>query len=137
MSLTLTPRNRSIGSFQMGSWSWGYLLEMAGPVIPGFVTSRGRWYLLEGDPRWKDLDYPAVLGDSGRHFYIRADEAKHLARVARNWADIQTHLDESHRAKVFGQDEYARPFPEKVRDDWAVLFHDFSDWAERSRGFSK
>jgi hypothetical protein len=51
------------------------------------------------DRRFKDPTYPEILGDSGRSFYVTADEARQLARVARNWALIQTHLPEEHRGR--------------------------------------
>lgn len=136
--MRLTPRNRAIGEFTFGSWSWSYLLDLAGPVFPGFWSKGARWYMVMGDPRFKDGDYPEVLGDSGRHFYVRADEARHLARVARSWAIIQAQLpDENKLDGLSGKPDWQRPFPEKVRADWPPLFLAFADWAERSRGFSK
>lgn len=90
MSVTFTPRNRAIGTFSMGTGAWGYLLGLAGPVIPGFWQESGpRWYRLHVDRRFKNPAYPEVLGDSGEHFYVKAEEARQLARVARNWATIQ------------------------------------------------
>ena len=134
MSLALTPRYRPLGEFVFGSWSWSYLLGLAGPIWP-CMTGRGLWYRLLGvDRRFKDLDYPEVLGDSGRSFYVTAEEARQLARVARNWALIQKSLPEEHRYKV-GMQDWQRPFPEKVRDDWPPLFLAFADWAEKSHGF--
>lgn len=130
MSIDLTPRRRALGDFTMGTWSWGYLLELAGPVIPGFWNSRGRWYMVTGD-RFHG-HYPDVLGDSGRSFYVRAAEARQLANVARNWAEIQGLLPESARIEP-GKDKW----PEKVRDDWPPMFLAFADWAEKSGGFTK
>lgn len=135
MSLTLTPRYRPLGDFRFGSWSWGFLLEVAGPIWP-MLSQSGYWYRLLGvDRRFKNPAYPEVLGDSGEHFYVTADEARHLARVARNWALVQQALPEENR----GSDRLLepRPFPWKVRDDWPPLFLEFADWAEKSHGFSK
>ena len=139
MSIVFTPRHRPLGPFRMGTASWAYLLGVAGPVIPGFWQQSGpRWYRIHVDPRFKDTAYPEVLGDSGRHFYVKAPEARQLANVARNWATIQQVLPEEHNMDArLGTPEYMRPFPERVRDDWPPLFLAFADWAERSRGFSK
>ena len=131
MSLILTPRRRVIGEFRMGTGAWGYLLQLAGPVIPGFWNDGVRWYMLSGD-RFRS-SYPAVLGDSGERFYVRAAEARQLANVARNWSEIQGFLPDSHKIVFTGEQKW----PEKVRDDWPPLFLAFAKWAERSGGFSK
>jgi hypothetical protein len=138
VSLVLVPRRRSIGNFAIGSWSWSYLLDMAGPVVPGFMSHHGHWYrVVSFDRRWKDPTYPELLGDSGRSFYVRASEARHLAAVARNWAAIQETLPEENRHNDLSKPDYLQPFPQKVRDDWPPLFRAFADWAERSGGFTK
>ena len=139
MSVLFRPRFRPLGTFAMGTASWGYLLGLAGPVIPGFFQERGpRWYRIHVDPRFKDPSYPEVLGDSGRRFYVKAGEARQLANVARNWAHIQQVLPPEHDLEAsLSVPAYMRPFPERVRDDWPPLFLAFADWAERSRGFTK
>lgn len=135
--MRLIPRNRKIGEFQIGSWSWGHLLEIAGPVIPGFWAKGPRWYMAaHRDRRFKDDHYPEVLGDSGRRFYVRAKEAKHLATIARNYALIQQGLGPEH-GDWSNKPDWQRPFPLKIRDDWPPLFLAFADWAEQSRGFTK
>jgi len=137
MAVYLTPRNRPLGQFRIGSWSWGYLLDLAGPVIPGLWTSGGRWWRTSGvNPRFKNPAYPEVLGDSGQRFSVKASEARQLANVARNWARIQQTLPEANRLDA-GRPYWDRPFPEKVRDDWPPLFLAFADWAEQSAGFTK
>jgi hypothetical protein len=136
--MTLIPRIRARGEFKFGSWSWSYLLDIAGPVLGPMWHQGSRWYRVDGvDPRYKNPDYPESLGDSGQSFYVRAAEARQLANVARNWAIIQRSLGPEYRTRDDNDRvRVPEPWPLKVRDDWPPLFEAFADWAERSGGFT-
>ena len=143
MSIWLHPRNKALERFDIGTGCWGYLLEHAGLVWP-LMFNGARWWAVSGtDPRMPtveagDVFYPDILGDSGRQFRVTADEARILARTARNMVTIQEMLPESHaKANDSHLPDYQRVWPVKVRDDWPPVWAAFAEWAEKSRGFTK
>lgn len=151
MSIVLVPRHREVGEFRMGSAEWSYLIGQAGYMFP-LVLNGARWFLVtKVDSRfdeWANEEgrtstYPDILGDSGRTFRVTAEEARWLARVARNWALMQQQLSDEHDLQNIRRLEdqkvpsYSLPFPERVRTDWIEHALEFAAWASRSRGFAK
>ena len=137
MSIWLHPRNKALDRFTIGTACWGYILDHAGLIWP-FQTEKARWFVTSGiDPRFEaDGDgslYPNILGDSGRRFRVMADEAHHLARVARNMVAIQAVLNTGNVQTP----DFREPWPMKVRDDWPPIWAAFAEWADQSRGFVK
>lgn len=137
MGIRLHARNPELDPFPIGAACWGYILEHAGLLWP-LMFNEARWFAVSGaDPRLPREDgvtfYPDILGDSGCPFRITADEARHLARVARNMVEIQRLLPDG----GYRQAGWPEPWPRKVRDDWPPIWEAFADWASQSHGFTK
>lgn len=140
--------------FHFGAFSWGPLLEACGYLFP-CLSRGGQWYCLWGaDPRMPEGDtYPRLLSNDG--FVVTADEAKIMARMARNFVAIQRSLPEDHRGSgtsstqmMFKREDIEqilmkamsgitddRPWPVKIRDDFTEKYERFAVWAEKSGGF--
>lgn len=155
MSYDLTP-NAAIGDFRLGAFSFPILLEACGYLWP-CIHNGGQWYCAFGaDPRMPEgATYPSVLSNDG--FQVTAEEARIMARVARNFVAIQRTLPEPspeelasagyrqkmsfkredveallQRAMAGGQEHW----PLKIRADFTDKFEQFADWADRSEGFA-
>lgn len=152
MSYDLAPRNREADYFHFGAFSWPVLLEACGYLFP-VIHHGGRYYMAYGiDPR-EDGTYPGILANDG--FRVTAEEARIMARMARNFVAIQRTLPEENQEQsvvnrpegvnreqlmalltrtVSGTD--AQPWPRKIRTDFVDRFEQFAAWAEKSGGFS-
>jgi len=153
MGYDLTPRKKGVEPFHFGAFSFPVLLEACGYLWP-CIHNAGRWYCAFGiDPRMpQGDDYPALLSNVG--FPVTAEEARMLARVARNIVAIQRlvpddHATEDMRSKASFRKEDVEalliramgggspdPWPVKMRTDFVDLFEKFAPWAERSGGFT-
>lgn len=136
----LRPRNKENDAFYMGWGSWQWLLDHAGLMWP-LVFEGPKWYMVTGIiSRMPDGDtYPRPLDGS---FKVYAGEARHLARVARNLAEMNKTLSPQQGLKfrdfqiIDGKTYYGtEPMFECFREDWNDLYLRFADWAERSGGF--
>jgi hypothetical protein len=149
----LSPKNTKLEAFHFGAFSWGPLLEACGYLFP-CIQDGGRWYCVWGtDPRMPEGDtYPTLLSNDG--FTVTAEEAKIMARIARNVVAVQRSLPEENRGHgtTATQMEFRRedvqellmramsgaapgPWPVKIRDDFTEKYEQFADWAEQSGGF--
>src|SRR6185503_2298578 len=126
----LVPRRRGAGDFYLGAFAWPFLIERAfGTLYP--VTYQGpRWICAFGaDPRMPQGDgYPRLISNDG--FRVSADEARQMARCARNLCAIQRAVAAAAAADP-SEDWKGVLF----RSDWVVKFEQFADWAEGSGGF--
>jgi hypothetical protein len=154
MGYDLQPKNEDAGDFHFGAFSWCPLIEACGYLWP-LTSSAGRWYCVWGaDPRMPEGDkYPRVLSNDG--FEVTAEEAKIMARIARNFVAVQRSLPEANQDKsLMGKKEIRKPdveaaliaamhgrpaneeWPVKIRTDFVDRYERFADWAEKSGGFA-
>ena len=151
MSYDLRAANTDIDDFTLGAFSFPVLLEACGYLFP-CIHNGGRWYCVFGaDPRMpKGCKYPALLSNDG--FKVTADEAKIMARIARNLVEVQRSLPDDNatndmRSKsTFTKDDLhilmnamhgngPEPWPVKIRTDFTDKFQAFAEWADLSGGF--
>ncbi len=152
MGYDLTAKNPDVDEFHFGAFSWPVLLEACGCLWPS-LHSGGQWYcVFEAEPRFEGCSYPPPLANDG--FEVTAEEARIMARMARNFVAIQRTLPDDHiSGGLTGKPEFRREdveailkkamtgrsldekWPVKVRADFTDRFEKFADWAERSGGF--
>jgi hypothetical protein len=150
MGHDLYPNNEALPHFPMGL-AWSFLLEQCGAYFT-CVSHGARWYSLwdermsthhhatdddtEGRKDVVDTTYPAIICNCG--FEVTEEEAKVMARIARNYAAIQRtlpELTEEERDQPITTPDYLRPFPQSIRRDWVEMYEQFAEWAEQSQGF--
>jgi hypothetical protein len=155
MSYDLAPTNKKAGTFSFGAFSFPILLDACGYLFP-CIHNGGQWYCAFGvDPRMPQGDtYPRILSNDG--FKVTANEARIMARVARNLVAIQRSLPDPSPEELAGAGiqqkmEFKREdveamllramsgakehWPLKIRSDFTDKFERFAEWAERSGGF--
>jgi hypothetical protein len=116
MSYDLCPKKKEAGDFRFGAFSWPVLLEACGYLFP-CVHGQGQYCSV--DDKW-------VMLGTNDGFKVSADDAKLMARCARNFVAIQRGLPSDHIDR----------FPPKIRTDFVDRFERFAEWAEKSGGFS-
>ena len=149
MGHDLYANNTVLEPLRMGL-SWLHLLEQCGSYFT-CISQGARWYMIfdermtthfhfsdEREDREAVIDrnYPAIICNCG--FEITEEEAKVLARIARNYAAIQRTVpepSEEERNRPISTPEYLQPFPKLIRHDWIELYEQFAEWAEQSQGF--
>lgn len=151
MGHDLYPNNEKLEKFHMGL-AWSHLLEQCGSYFT-YVSLGARWYMVHDErmtTHFHDLDekedgerapvidkqYPAIICNCG--FEITEEEARVLARIARNYAAIQRTVEEPSEEDLnipISTPDYLKPFPRYIRRDWVELFEQFAKWAEQSNGF--
>jgi hypothetical protein len=151
MGYDFIAKNKKAGDFYLGAFSFPVLIEACGYLF-ACIKHGAQWYCVFGqDPRMGD-EYPRLLSNDG--FEVTDEEAKIMARIARNFVAVQRSLPEANRAKgtLTSQAEFRRedvvemlmrgmhgtppgPWPEKIRNDFTDNFEKFAEWAERSGGF--
>jgi hypothetical protein len=148
MAYDLSPNNKALKPFRLGSLP--HLLEQCGSYFT-CISRNARWYTLwdermsrhyhendDGERAWvTSKQYPAIICQCGG-FEVTAEEARVMARIARNYAAIQRTLDEpTEEEKILPIDTpaYKYPFPRWMRRDWVEQFEAFAEWAEQSEGF--
>lgn len=125
MGYDLEPRNKSLESFHFGAFAFPCLLKLVGFLFP--FQQKTKYTFIQGIDKRFDIDnYPAILSNDG--FRVTAEEARIMARCARNFIVIQRNL-----TKEDIKDEYCPV--KKIRVDWTDHFERFARWAEKSRGF--
>lgn len=157
MSYDLRPAKRGVEEFRFGAFSFPILLAACGALWP-CLHNGGQWFCAFGvDPRMpQGDDYPRILSNDG--FKVTAEEARIMARVARNVVAIQRLLPDPTPEELAGagwtrktsfkredveqllmramSDAKPGPWPVKIRTDFTDLFEKFADWADRSNGFA-
>lgn len=123
------PRPGTAAGFRFGMFSWPILLEQCGTLFP-LIQRTGQWFCVFDEKRM-GKDYPRLISNDG--FRVTADEARIMARMARNYVKIQRALSDDHR--LAEDPAAARPWPLKIRGDFADKFEAFAEWAEKSGGF--
>ena len=157
MPYDLTPVNSEAGTFRFGAFSFPVLLEACGYLFT-CVHAAARWHCAwEADERMRGTNpddsgelYPAILGGG---FDVTDEEARMMARMARNFAAVQRTLPEENRTQdLRGKTTFRKqdvmdllmrsmaggapgPWPVKVRDDFTAQIEQFAEWAPRSGGF--
>lgn len=120
------------GNFGIGAFAWPILLEQFGCLFPS-MNKAGKYYTALGvDERFEKAD----LGDNGG-FEVTEEEAKIMARMARNFCAIQRSLGDDH---FVGEYDFLLPesrmvWPRKISSDFVDQFERFAEWAEKSGGF--
>ena len=153
MSYDLKPNNDNLKSFHFGAFSFPVLIEAAGYLF-SCIRGNGQWYCVFGlDSRMPLGDtYPSLLSNDG--FPVTAEEAKILARIARNFVAVQQTLGEEQRGSLtpitqmtFKKEDLealflraftggsSAPWPLKIHDDFVEQFAAFAEWADESNGF--
>jgi hypothetical protein len=123
MGYDLKPKNEKEETFRFGAFSFPVLLEACGYLF-SCVQVGAKWCYAPGvDPRMGDT-YPRLMTNDG--FPVTAEEAKIMARMARNFMAIQRSLPDN-------QAEHEKPM--KIRKDFVDKFERFAEWADRSDGF--
>ncbi len=144
MGYDLRPLNEDVEEFRFGAFSFPVLLEACGYFFPSLHSS-GQWYMPPND-------YPPILANDG--FEVTSFEAGVMARVARNFVNIQRSLpDENLGSGIPAKAEWTREdltsalatvisgratnekWPAKIRADFVDRFEAFANWADRSGGF--
>lgn len=150
MSYDLRPRNKDVEEFKFGAFSFPVLLEACGYLF-SCIQDGGRWYCAFGNDKRMGDSYPLILSNDG--FKVTDEEARIMARIARNFVTIQRTLpDENKTQDMRSQKSMNRdslrmmidamhgnkpgPWPVKIREDFTDKFERFAEWAERSGGFS-
>lgn len=124
MSYDLRPNNEELGEFDFGAFSWPILLEACGYYFIA-IKKGPRWNFVAGvDERMGDT-YPKILSNDG--FQVTEEEAKVMARIARNFVATQRALPDT---------EEKDAWPARIRTDFVDRYEKFADWAEKSGGFS-
>lgn len=126
----MSPNNQKSESFHFGAFSWLVLLEAFGYLFPE-VHRWGRYYYVKGLDERHDS---GTLG-SNDGFPVTDEEAKIMARMARNFVAVQRSLPEQKEEVDIFTPAALQPWPRKVRSDSTSLFEEFAGWAERSGGF--
>lgn len=135
MGFDLTARNKDVGDFSMGAFSWSWMLDngVGLPVGygPGFAPAS---FVHRMRPDGKCIGY----NDGAR---VTSKEAKLMAMVARWLADYQDSLydiwmkePEEERDRM--QNEGGRLYKTPVRRELVEKVRNFAAWAEKSGGFS-
>lgn len=149
MSYDLKPKNQSAGDFRLGALSFPVLLEACGYLF-SCINKGPHWYCVFGVDERMGNEYPRLTTNDG--FPVTEEEAKIMARIARNFVAIQRslpdeNLTEDARSKSsFKQEDVMDAmmrgifggevnWPVKIREDWVDKFEKFADWAEQSGGF--
>lgn len=152
MGYDLSPKNEDLDCMSIGAFSFPILLEACGYLWP-CIQNGGQWYCVFGtDPRMPEGDqYPRLMSNDG--FEVTEEEAKIMARMARNFVAVQRSLpDTSTPDDARGKSEFKREdvlgalqrgmfggkehWPVKIRSDFTDKFEKFAEWAEKSGGFS-
>jgi hypothetical protein len=150
MGYDFRAKNADAGDFHLGAFSFPVLLEACGYLFSS-IHRGGQWYRTFGtDPRMGD-SYPLILSNDG--FEVTEEEAKIMARIARNFVAIQRTLpDENTGSGIASRPSFKRddvvkllahamydvkpgPWPIKIRPDFVDKFEKFADWMEKSGGF--
>jgi hypothetical protein len=150
MGYDLAPKNEAAGDFHFGAFSFPVLLEACGYLFSS-IHRGGQWYCaFGGDPRMGE-SYPLILSNDG--FAVTDEEAKIMARIARNLVLIQRTLPDENLGKGMDSkpsfnredvealliaamhDRKPETWPLKIRPDFVDKFEKFAEWAEQSGGF--
>lgn len=150
MGYDLSPKNEDAGSFDFGAFSFPVLLEACGYLFP-CIQDGGRWYcVFDADPRMGS-EYPMLLSNDG--FPVTDEEARVMARIARNFVSVQRSLPDEQKGEGLESDgvftrerlekqllaamhpEAPKKWPIKIRADFVDKFEKFAEWAEKSGGF--
>jgi hypothetical protein len=134
MGYDLRPRNKAAGDFEMGAFSWSWMLDSGVGLPVGYGPGFGPGqFVYRTRPDGKCVSY----NDGAR---VTAAEAKDMARVARWLADYQDVLyaefmkqPEDVRKQM--QESNSRLYKLPVRRDFVEKVRAFAAWAERSGGF--
>ena len=129
MGYDLSARH-DIEYFHLGAFSWPILLEAFGYLFPE-IHKDGKFLFLTG----ADERYDSGTLGSNDSFRVTANEARIMARMARNYVAIQRALEPQESVDIF-QPCYMQPWPKKICEDFVDKFEKFAEWAERSGGFT-
>lgn len=133
MGFDLSAVKEDGGEFHFGAFSWPVLLEACGYLFP-YVQKGARWHHAPAvDPLVTDENpYGYRLLGSNDNFCVSEDDAKLMARVARNFAALND-PDGALAQAGFGVKSDGRPDP--IRADFIEKIGEFAEWAEQSGGF--
>ena len=139
MGYDFKPKNKSAGWYQLGAFSWPFMLKAGLGLVLG--TGEGfkpAEFIYITRPDKKCVQY----NDGAK---VTATEAKELARVARWIARIQEarikqweKVPADERTRMENDNKLMTPRIYKLpwHPEAVARFTKFADWAERSGGFS-
>lgn len=134
MGFDFTPKNKQAGDFQMGAFSWPWLLDAG----VGLIVHIGP------GPRVSQFIYKERQGSCIRHndgVSVTAKEAKLMAIIAARVADYQDMLREQFETLTEDEKRDANTpkwrylYVHPVREDFVKKAREFAKWAAESGGF--
>lgn len=135
MSYDLVPRNKEVGTFSFGIFSWSWMMLSGVGLVIGCGQAMKP---LTEIHRGRDGEGTPFSNDGYR---VTALEAKMMAAAARGLVGIQRCInkewesltgEQRENAKRLAEDKIYKP---SVRDDFIEKAEKFADWAEKSGGF--
>jgi len=126
--------NNDVDDFPFGAFSFPVLLQACGYLFP-CVSHGGQWTFVPGlDARMpKRDDYPRLISNDG--FPVTDEEAKIMARMARNFVAIQRSIPSDQVDPGPDVQEIMRPWPRRIRADFVDRIEAFAEWAPGTGGF--
>ena len=136
MGYDLKPRNKDIGWFHFGAFSWSWMLNAGVGLVIGYGKAK--------DP----ASFSYIPDKKGRcpgyndGYYVCADLAWAMAhaanglvvsqhRIRKEWAA----MSEDERQKAMEWNKRHKIYQEPVREDFIDLVEKFVQWAQKSHGF--
>jgi hypothetical protein len=114
MGYDLKPREKDIDWFHFNIWGWGQLMRYVGcaNAIGLKFSADGRYSYIPD----KQGNSP-MLNDG---FYVSAQQARTMAKIARAWVAEYTH---------------SAAYEMNMDRQWENKVLKFAEWAEKTRGF--
>lgn len=122
MGYDLRAKKEGVEDFNIGAFSFPVLIEACGYLFPCISIGARYCYVPGVDPRIEHG--PTLITNDG--FPVTEEEAKIMARIARNYVAIQRNLPDDQR-------DHEQPM--KIRKDFVDKFERFAEWADKSGGF--
>lgn len=124
----LIPNNPQSQPFKISAFHWPLILDQCGTYFIA-VGHKARFFYVTGiDERMgESIEGPAIIMNSG--FPITEEEAKVLARIARNYVAIQQSIT------TFEQKQAEAPWMDLLKPQLIDTIEAFAEWSETSGGF--
>lgn len=137
MGYVLVPRNKAVGAFNMGSFTWSWILNAG----VGLVIGTG--------PAKNPCTHSYVRDAKGRSphcndgYRVTAEQARAMALVARGLVQVQRFINtewdqmsENARKDASDRNSMTHLYRDAIRDDFLDTAERFAEWAAMSGGFT-